>query len=664
MYITLLFIFLFFFIFFYVLNDFLNSCWELLFDNLASLLSLKANFSKMSQKDLEINSIINRQFKRLYGSYLTKNESKISSIFKIHEMFLTKKDDLLKTKLFLNKYSNFLQNISNDFEKILITLFLKKKESISNIKQTNSLDEEVADNSFTKLESNTAIDSSSSDFFSLNKGSLEVLYDTGIRFNDIAGNEAAKKEIQQIIDFLKTPEIFTKLGAQIPKGVLLGGPPGTGKTLFAKAIAGEAGRPFLKASGSEFVELLVGLGAARVRELFEKARSLQPCIVFIDEIDSIAKARSSFRNISPGTEERDQTLNQLLVEMDGFEASTGIIVIGATNRSNILDPAIKRPGRFDRQIMLNYPNLSAREAILKVHGRNKKIADTVSIVEIAQKTSGFSGADLENLLNEAAILATRRKKTFITTEDINDSLEKILTLGLSGIDSSRLKLKLLKAFPEIAYSYLVNSLSENLLIDRITLISKESKKIKSTSKLLPNAISQYQSKLALLLQLIIQLSKYSSEKVVFGESEITTDRNNELNNVTTTMLVLSSEYGMSNLRLLNLDPDLTSRQDMFISDETRNFSDNYSLNLINSLLVFATYYIKNLLVSEEKLVDELLRYEELDRIYFNYLINDYYSFPKKKDILIELRKSLISKILLKLNLLKKSTKTEVDLNKA
>lgn len=658
MYITLFFTYLFFLLFFYVLNDFLNNCWELLFDNLVSLFSLKTNFSKIAQKDLDISSIIIRQFKRIYSSSLANNESKINSIFKIHEIFLGKKEDLLKIQMFLKKYANFFNNISADLESVLIGLFLKKKESLSKIKQNNSFDEEASDKAAAKSDSNLLPDASGSDFFSLNKGSLEVLYDTGIRFNDIAGNDAAKKEIQQIIDFLKTPEVFTKLGAEIPKGVLLGGPPGTGKTLFAKAIAGEAERPFLKASGSEFVELLVGLGAARVRELFEKARSLQPCIIFIDEIDSIAKARSSFRNISPGTEERDQTLNQLLVEMDGFEASTGIIVIGATNRPNILDPAIKRPGRFDRQIMLSYPNLSARESILKVHGRNKKIADTVSIVEIAQKTSGFSGADLENLLNEAAILATRRKKSFITTEDINDSLEKILTLGLSGIDSSRLKLKLLKAFPEIAYSYLVNSLSDNLLIDRITLISKDNKKIKSTSKLLPNTISQYQSKITLLLQLIIQLSKYSSEKVIFGESEITTDRNNELNNVTTTMLVLSSEYGMSNLRLLNLDPDLASRQDMFISDETRNFFDNYSLNLINSLLVFATYYIKNLLIGEEKLVDELLRYEELDRMYFNYLINDYYSFPKKKDILVELRKSLISKILLKLNLLKKSAQAE------
>lgn len=652
----LILIFLFSFLFFYFLNDLLNNCWELLYDNLVYIFSLKTDLRNVNQKELKLDSLINKQFKRFY---LKKNSKLINSILKIHQNFLSKSEDILKVNNFFKKYEVFLKNLDNNMETKLSNFFLSKK-SKSTIFNENYQDDfqlnernlsEKNDNDYSKSQ-NTNPNSNFSDFLSLNKGNIEVISDTGIRFTDIAGNDSAKKEIKQIIEFLKNPELFKKLGAEIPKGVLLGGPPGTGKTLFAKAIAGEAGTPFLKVSGSEFVELLVGLGAARVRELFEKARSLQPCIIFIDEIDSVAKARSSFRNVTPGNEERDQTLNQLLVEMDGFEPSTGIIVIGATNRVNVLDPAIKRPGRFDRQIMLNYPNLNAREAILKVHTRNKKIAENVSIIEIAQKTAGFSGADIENLLNESAILATRRKKKYITIEDINDSLEKIVTLGLSGIETSRMKLKLIRAFPEIAYSYIVNCFSENVLIDRITLISKEKKKLKASSKFLPSTTSQYQSKYSLLLQILNLLSKFATEKTVFGETELTTDRSNELNQITSTIQLLSSEYGMANLRLLNLDPDLNSRQDLFISDETRNISDNYSLNLINSLLLLATYYIKSLLLGEEKLVDELLRYEQLDRVYFKYLVDEYYSSISKKDVLMEFRKSLIIKILIKLNFFK------------
>eukprot|EP01039_Chlorochromonas_danica_P011480 gene11480-12846_t len=477
---------------------------------------------------------------------------------------------------------------------------------------------------------------------SLNKGNIEVLSDTGIRFTDIAGNDSAKKEIEQIIDFLKNPEIYKRLGAEIPKGVLLGGPPGTGKTLFAKAIAGEAGVPFLKASGSEFVELLIGLGAARVRELFSKARSLQPCIVFIDEIDSVAKARSGGRNLNPGNDERDQTLNQLLVEMDGFEPSTGIIVIGATNRTNVLDPAIQRPGRFDRQIMLTYPSLNAREAILKVHSRNKKIAESVSIIEIAQKTAGFSGADIENLLNEAAILATRRKKKVITTSDIDDTLDKIATRGASGIDTSRMKLKLIRAFPEVAYCYLIHTFSDSLVLDKLTLVTKGKKKLKPSSKFLPSVVTQYQTKLSLLIEIVNLLSRFSTEKIILGESELTTDRSRELKQVTSTLQLLTSEYGMANLRLLNLDPDFSSQQDFFTSDETRNINDNYSLDLINSLLFLGTYHIKSLMLGEERIVDELLKHEELDRFFFTRIANEYYSAVKKKDLLMELRQNIQS----------------------
>ena len=244
-----------------------------------------------------------------------------------------------------------------------------------------------------------------SDFTGLDQSVIQVVTDTGVKFEDVAGNEEAKEELKEVVKFLKDPDMFSKLGAAVPKGVLLGGPPGTGKTLLAKAIAGEAGTPFLKVSGSQFVELLVGVGAARVRELFEKARSLKPSIIFIDEIDSIARARSGNNNMGGGNDEREQTLNQILTEMDGFDSDSGIVVIAASNRIDILDPAIKRAGRFDRQITINNPNLKERQSILKVHAKGKKLDPSVSIAQIAQRTIGFSGADLANLLNEAAIVS-------------------------------------------------------------------------------------------------------------------------------------------------------------------------------------------------------------------------------------------------------------------
>jgi len=269
------------------------------------------------------------------------------------------------------------------------------------------------------------------EFTSLDQNIVQVITDTKITFDDVAGNEEAKLELKEVIKFLKNPEKFGKLGAGIPKGVLLGGPPGTGKTLLAKAVAGEAGVPFLKVSGSQFVELLVGVGAARVRELFDKARNLKPSIIFIDEIDSIARARSTNGSMGGGNDEREQTLNQILIEMDGFESDTGIVIIAATNRIDILDPAIKRAGRFDRQITISNPTLKERQSILKVHAKGKKMDPSVSLTQIAQRTIGFSGADLANVLNEAAILATRRRNSFITMDEINLSIDRIV-IGVEG----------------------------------------------------------------------------------------------------------------------------------------------------------------------------------------------------------------------------------------
>jgi cell division protease FtsH len=249
---------------------------------------------------------------------------------------------------------------------------------------------------------------------------------TGVKFSDVAGVEEAKQEVQEIVDFLKNAGKYTKLGAKIPKGVLLVGPPGTGKTLLAKAIAGEAGVPFFSISGSEFIELFVGVGAARVRDLFEQAKQQAPCIVFIDELDALGKSRGGANGFVGGNDEREQTLNQLLTEMDGFDANTGVIIIAATNRPEILDPALRRPGRFDRQVVVDRPDKVGREAILKVHARNVKLADDVDLLTVAGRTPGFAGADLANLVNEAALLAARQNREAVAMSDFNEAIERVV----------------------------------------------------------------------------------------------------------------------------------------------------------------------------------------------------------------------------------------------
>ncbi|MFM7648865.1 MAG: ATP-dependent metallopeptidase FtsH/Yme1/Tma family protein, partial [Cyanobium sp.] len=244
--------------------------------------------------------------------------------------------------------------------------------------------------------------------FGKTKARFAMEAETGVKFNDVAGVEEAKQDLQEVVTFLKTPERFTSVGAKIPKGVLLVGPPGTGKTLLAKAIAGEAGVPFFSLSGSEFVEMFVGVGASRVRDLFKRAKENSPCLIFIDEIDAVGRQRGA--GVGGGNDEREQTLNQLLTEMDGFEGNSGIIIIAATNRADVLDSALLRPGRFDRQVQVDVPDIKGRLSVLKVHSRDKKLADDVSLEAIARRTPGFSGADLANLLNEAAILTARRRK--------------------------------------------------------------------------------------------------------------------------------------------------------------------------------------------------------------------------------------------------------------
>ncbi len=322
----------------------------------------------------------------------------------------------------------------------------------------------------------------SSDNFNMASGDnfnlVEITFKSKITFQDVAGNVNAKKEFSEVIKFLKSPENFYKLGASIPKGILLEGAPGTGKTLLAKAVAGEANVPFLKVSGSQFVELLVGIGAARARELFKKARILRPAVIFIDEIDSIARTRAPAGNGSSAggvsIDEREQTLNQILTEMDGFGTKSGVVVIATTNRIDVLDPAIRRAGRFDRQITINIPNLKDRIAILGVHIRNKKIDNSVSLDQIAYQTAGFSGADLANALNEAALLAGRQRKQFISSKEINKGIEKIAA-GLGGRQASRAKFRLLVGLHEIGQGLIGNLSNNNKGFEKLTLIPQNQK---------------------------------------------------------------------------------------------------------------------------------------------------------------------------------------------
>merc|ERR1712222_70131 len=297
--------------------------------------------------------------------------------------------------------------------------------------------------------------------------------DTGVSFNDIAGIDEAKAEFEEIVSFLKEPERYTLVGAKIPKGVLLVGPPGTGKTLLAKAIASEANVPFYNVAGSEFVEMFIGIGAARIRDLFKKASENTPCIVFIDEIDAVGRERGA--GIGGGNDEREQTLNQLLTEMDGFKENKGVIVVGATNRFDILDSALLRPGRFDRQIKIGLPDRSGRLGILKVHSQNKPLGKDVSLIQVVNRTSGFSGADLANVLNESAILATRYQKNTITKNEVNEAIDRIIG-GIAGSAMEETKNKKLIAYHEVGHAVTGTVLQSHDEVEKITITPRGSAK--------------------------------------------------------------------------------------------------------------------------------------------------------------------------------------------
>ena len=376
--------------------------------------------------------------------------------------------------------------------------------------------------------------------FGKNRAKLTTEEDNKTTFDDVAGLKEEKEELEEIVDFLKAPRKYTKLGARIPKGVLLVGPPGTGKTLLAKAVAGEAGVPFFSISGSDFVEMFVGVGASRVRDLFEDAKKNAPCIVFIDEIDAVARRRGT--GMGGGHDEREQTLNQMLVEMDGFGVNQGIVVMAATNRVDILDPAIMRPGRFDRKVGVGRPDVGGREEILNVHARTKPLADDVDLKQVAQTTAGFTGADLENLMNEAAIRAAKEDREYITQEDIRKSFVKV---GIGAEKKSKIiseKEKKITAYHESGHAILFHLLPEVGPVYTVSIIPTGTGAAGYTMPL-PEKDEMFNTKGRMLQEIIVDLGGRVAEELVFDD--ITTGASQDIKQATKLARDMITKYGMS-----------------------------------------------------------------------------------------------------------------------
>ncbi|MEB3831387.1 ATP-dependent zinc metalloprotease FtsH3 [Phormidium sp. CCY1219] len=444
--------------------------------------------------------------------------------------------------------------------------------------------------------------------FGKSKARVQMEPQTQVTFGDVAGIEQAKLELSEVVDFLKNADRFTAIGAKIPKGVLLVGPPGTGKTLLAKAVAGEAGVPFFSISGSEFVEMFVGVGASRVRDLFEQAKSNAPCIVFIDEIDAVGRQRGA--GLGGGNDEREQTLNQLLTEMDGFEGNTGIIIIAATNRPDVLDQALLRPGRFDRQVVVDRPDYAGRLEILKVHARGKTLAKDVDLEKIARRSPGFTGADLSNLLNEAAILAARRNLTEISMDEINDAIDRVLAGPEKKDRVMSEKRKSLVAYHEAGHALVGALMPDYDPVQKISIIPRG--RAGGLTWFTPSEErmdSGLYSRCYLQNQMAVALGGRIAEEIVFGEEEVTTGASNDLQQVARVARQMVTRFGMSD----RLGPVALGRQqgNMFLGRDImaeRDFSEETAAAIddeVRNLVEQAYRRAKEVLVGNRGVLDRL-----------------------------------------------------------
>ncbi|NLK29226.1 MAG: ATP-dependent zinc metalloprotease FtsH [Clostridiales bacterium] len=438
--------------------------------------------------------------------------------------------------------------------------------------------------------------------FGKNRAKMTTDENKKTNFKNVAGLDEEKEELKEIVDFLKTPKKYVQLGARIPKGVLLVGPPGTGKTLLAKAVAGEAGVPFFSISGSDFVEMFVGVGASRVRDLFEEAKKNSPCIVFIDEIDAVARRRGT--GMGGGHDEREQTLNQLLVEMDGFGANEGIIVMAATNRVDILDPAILRPGRFDRKVMVGRPDVKGREEILHVHAKGKPLGDDVDLKQIAQTTAGFTGADLENLLNEAAIGAARDNRSFINHDDIKKAFIKV---GIGTEKKSKVitdKEKKITAYHEAGHAILFHVLPEVGPVYTVSIIPTGTGAAGFTMPL-PEKDEMFNTKGRMRQEIIVSLGGRVAEELIFDD--ITTGASQDIKMATKTARAMVTRYGFSeNLGMVNYEND---EDEVFIGRDlahTRSYSENVANHIdeeVRSIIDDCYQEAKNILMEHRDILD-------------------------------------------------------------
>ena len=459
--------------------------------------------------------------------------------------------------------------------------------------------------------------------------------DNKVTFKDVAGLKEEKEEVKELIDFLKNPKKFQKLGARIPKGVLLFGPPGTGKTLLAKAVAGEANVPFYFISGSDFVELFVGVGASRVRDMFQQAKRTAPCLIFIDEIDAVGRQRGS--GIGGGHDEREQTLNQLLTEMDGFGANEGIIIIAATNRPDVLDPALLRPGRFDRQITVSLPDVKGREEILGVHARNKKLAKGVTLEALSKRTVGFSGADLENLLNEAALLAVRRNKEEITMSEVDEATDRVLMGPAKTSRKYTEEDRKLVAFHEAGHAVIGIKLPNASDVEKVTIIPRGT--AGGYNMMLPQE-KLCNTKNDLLEQITGLLGGRASEEVTFGE--ITTGAQNDFEKATKIARAMVTEYGMSDLGPMQLESDSGSvflgrdyNKVQHFSNEVANEIDMEMRKIINKCHDDATKIIKQNKDLLKLIAETLLEYETLTKEQIEYLVEHKKMPPEDEETNLE-----------------------------